>query len=596
MPERWRRWLGSPRATWLVLAVALALSAPSLTTGLVADDLVQQLLLHQPRALSGMSSHPLDLFCFATGEPAEYQAMVDVGAFPWWTNLHVRLRFLRPVSSLTHALDYALWPSSAIAMHAHSLVWLGLAFVAAAFFYRRFLPERWLAALAFLLYAVDDAHGPTLGWVANRNALVALALALPAVAVHDRWRKDGWRPGAWLAPLLLGVGLLAGESALATGAYLVAHALWLDEGRLLGRVLRLWRYGLVVILWRAVYVALHYGATGSGIYLDPVRDPLHFASHFVSRFFLLALGQLAFPWSDFGTLYQYVGPRLELKIVLLGVVVTGAFALLVVPLWRASATARFFATGTLLSLIPICSTFPADRLLWFVGLGAMGLVAQLLATPGPRILRTVTVAILVLLHLVMAPLLLPIRARSMVTIDNALRMVNESIPQTPDIADKTLILVNPAGDAFAGYVTLMRAALGQQRPARLRWLTAGTSSVRVRRLDERTLLVRPQAGFLDKDADRLFRNVRRDPLPPGTRVRITGLTIEVTETLPDGRPAAATFTFDVSLDDPSLIWLAWRPVGGFAPFKVPAVGKEVELPPIDFFALMGDAAKGHARP
>ena len=48
---------------------------------------------------------------------------------------------------------------------------------------------------------------------------------MPVVLLHDRWRREGWRAGAWIAPLWLGVALGAGESALAIAAYLFAYAL-----------------------------------------------------------------------------------------------------------------------------------------------------------------------------------------------------------------------------------------------------------------------------------------------------------------------------------------------------------------------------------
>ena len=67
-------------------------------------------------------------------------------------------------------------------------------------------------------------------------------------------------------------------------------------------------------------------------------------------------------------------------------------------------------------------------------------------------------------------------------------------------------------------------------------------------------------------------------MPLGQRVKLTGVTVEVTALTPDNRPAEATFSFDVPLEDPSLRWLFWED-GSFVPFTLPAVGKTVELPP-----------------
>src|SRR3989304_3208079 len=61
-------------------------------------------------------------------------------------------------------------------------------------------------------------------WVANRNATIAAVFAIASILVYDRWRRDGWRPGMWLTPLFLGLGLLGGESAVGGGAYLLGCA------------------------------------------------------------------------------------------------------------------------------------------------------------------------------------------------------------------------------------------------------------------------------------------------------------------------------------------------------------------------------------
>src|SRR5437764_1073177 len=107
-------------------------------------------------------------------------------------------------------------------------------------------------AIGLALYAFDDARGPVVGWIANRNALVALVLALPVLLLHDRWRREGWAPGRWLAPLVFAVSLGAGESALAILAYVAAHALWLDRASWRDRILALAPYGILVIAWRVL--------------------------------------------------------------------------------------------------------------------------------------------------------------------------------------------------------------------------------------------------------------------------------------------------------------------------------------------------------
>ena len=88
---------------------------------------------------------------------------------------------------------------------------------------------------------------------------------------------------------------------------------------------------------------------------------------------------------------------------------------LLAPLLRKEPLARFFALGMLLSLVPSCSTFPHDRLLFLAGFGGAGLLALFLGGlregaewlprgRGWRAAARTTGALLVAFHLVLAPL------------------------------------------------------------------------------------------------------------------------------------------------------------------------------------------------
>ena len=231
------------------------------------------------------------------------------------------------------------------------------------------------AGLAVLLYAVDDAHGVTVGWIANRNALVAAAFAVLTILVYDRWRRQHWRPGAWLGPLCFAVALTGGESAIAVGAYLIAHAVCLarDDWRI--RIASLLPYGILVVVWRLLYSALGYGALGTDLYIDPGREPVVFLLAVVERLPVLMLGQLGLPPAE---LWMFLSDRGQLLLALSGALFLAMVTVLAMPLLRRSPVARFFGLGALLAAIPISATYPFDRLLIYVGIGALGLVAQFL--------------------------------------------------------------------------------------------------------------------------------------------------------------------------------------------------------------------------
>lgn len=592
---RIRRWLSARHAPLVIILGGLALVSPALGGDFVADDHLHRILSRDDPGIDGLSSRPFDLFVFASGDPAANHALMDAGVFPWWTAPEARLAFLRPLSSATHAFDHALWPDSATAMLVHNLVWYALALLVVWRFYRRFAGASWVAALALLLYAVDDARGPPVSWIANRNAIIAVVLALPVLLVYDRWRREGWTPGRWLAPLLLVPALLAGESAVGVGAYLAAHALHLDRGRWRERALALAPFAVVVIVWRVAYVGLGYGVTGSGIYIDAGADPAAFAGAVGTRLPLLLLGQLALPWSDLSVVYPLLGSGVRPMVVAGALAFLALFALAVWPLVRRDAHSRFFATGMVLAALPVCSTFAADRLLWFVGLGGAGLVAALLgaaahersalgASRRRRGLALTVAALLALINVVLAPAMLVSRSRSMIAMDQLISRGTDSIPRDASVVDKTVVLVSSPADPFGGYTPLMRASKGEPRPAHLRWLSTGRSPVTVERPDMRSLRVRPDDGFVAHEMDYMLHDPARR-FAVGDRVPLTGLVIEIESVTGDGRPLVIRAVFDRVLEDPGLVFLRWGSAG-FVPYSPPAPGQAHRLPAVDYHALL----------
>jgi hypothetical protein len=580
--ERFRRWLGRPAAHGLAVAFAVALALPSLKTGFAMDDWEHAAIARGDARwpLAGaLPSSPLDLFAFAGKVPGSTRALVDGGVFPWWTDPAVKLSFWRPLASATHWLDWKAWPGAPWLMHAQSLLWLALALVSVSAYYRRFSSAPWVAGLAMWLYAIDDAHTPAVSWVANRNAMIALALALPAVVAHDRWRKDGWRAGAWLGPLALAAGLLAGEAALATGAYLAAYALFLDRGRAVERLRALAPYLLVVVAWRIAYRALGYGTSGSGVYLDPVADALAFVRLFPSRAAYLLSAQLALPWSDLAEMYPYISRHAVRVMTFIALGTVALFALVLAPVCRRSSLARFHATGALLAIVPACSTLPADRLLFFCGVGAFGLLAEWWAQMPRRLPAYAFATLLVLIHVVLAVPFSLLRTQAAITLRRPIERVSDSLPKTPELNRRTLVLMNPPSDYLVGFLAMMRAFRDEPVP-RFRWLATGSTAIAVGRPDDRTLELRPDGGFLAQLGERMLRS---RPFAVGETVTVPDLTIAVTDVTPDGRPAVARVRFDEPLE--RYPFYAWRDLG-FAPWQPPPVGGSTTLPANDFLKIL----------
>jgi len=476
-------------------------------------------------------------------------------------------------------------------MHAHSLFWLGAVVAVTAAFYRRMLGATGTAGVAALLFAVDDARGATVGFLANRNVLVAATFGVSALIAHDRWRRDGSRPAALLAPLLLLAALFSKEEGIGTCAYLAAYALLVDpRGRWRG-CLVLWPYAAAVVGWAALRASWGYGVRDVGIYIDPLTDSGRFLAAAAGRIPILLLGQ----WSPIpADLCVVLQPPAFACFWLLAMAFLGLLVFAMAPLLRRDHLARFWAAGMLFATIPVCATLPMDRLLTFVGIGAFGLLAQYLtlvfggavgaSSHAKSCVTAVALAwFLVAVHAVVAPIILPFRAANPL----GPRWIEERLyVQTPLgslLGDRTVVIVNAPSPVNASYLILRRELNGQSVPRYTRVLAPAFPSVTIRRLDERTLAIRPQGGYLKWVLDQVFRSERRQ-LALGEQVRLTGMSVTITSLTADGRPAEATFRFDVPLESPSLLWLCYR-AGGFEPFTLPEVGRETEIP-FDWKALL----------
>ena len=134
---------------------------------------------------------PFSLFFFLTGDAEQNRTYMDMAGLPWWTTPDLRLSFFRPITGLTHWLDYLLWPDTPALMHVQSLLWFVTGVIVTALVYRRFLGCVWPAGLAAIFFALDDAHALPASWIANRNILPAFVFGMLALISHDRWRSDG---------------------------------------------------------------------------------------------------------------------------------------------------------------------------------------------------------------------------------------------------------------------------------------------------------------------------------------------------------------------------------------------------------------------
>lgn len=546
--------LARPRVAAAVVLLGVLLCAPSLGNGLNLDDVLQA-----ARHADGHAT-AWNLFdLFGGAEP-----MVATADQPWWRHDAMRLELMRPLAALTHLFDLRLFAASPVWMHIHSLLWYALLLALAGRVYRRFLPGPHAWALALLLYALDHTHGMVVGWLAARSAILGTLGALVCLLAHDRWRRDLRPRHAALALLALVTALLASEGAVGVVGYLAAYALCLDRGTWRARFLSLLPAAIVVVTWRACYVAAGYGAAHSGFYFDPSADPLGFLAHAAVHAVLLVGSAALVPLGELlGAAPGLYGPA--------AAVVT---ALLLAILWwvrrdlRGSPALRFWAIAALLSSLPLGTTLPTDRQLLLVGFAVFGFVACLLSRPPdspPRLFIRVLAWIWLAVHLLLSPLLLPLRAASPAMIHALAEGAAAVVATAPD----RVILVRVPSDLFMLYGRAIHRMHARPFPASLQYLYAGLDTLTISRIDDQTLELTPARGWLHAPLDQLYRDPIADPLHAGQRISRDGYQVEILA-VHAGAPTRVRLRYDRPLEQ--MTWFTWE--GRIPrPYTLPAIGE-----------------------
>ncbi len=574
-----------PRSLSLTLLIAAVLVAPALMADFVADDLFHQHMA--TGAVAELQRAPTDYYRFFLDDESWHLAARESGFLPWFTEHGFHGEFLRPLASLSLYVDHQLAPGSPFFAHAHSIAWYLALIVATSLVYRRLMGSGALAGLALLIFAIDDAHAVPVGWVANRNALMAMSFASTAFWLHIRWRQERRLfDGVATLPVLL-TGLLCSEVALSITAFHFSYAVFLEQGRARDRVLGLLPAAGLCLAWLAVYKWLGYGMSGSELYVEPSGDPSRFLTAVVLRLPVLLAGAVTPLSADFS---MAMTPDVLWRLSASSALVVGLFGFALWPWLRTDRGAAFWLVGAAISMLPVCAAFPGDRLLLAPSLGAAALalfLKWLLVTEGPsseRIPpRTRAAAwLIVLTHLVVSPLTLPARVFAPHLIGNTYLQGGDTLDGFEEEFDsRTLVLVSTVDLFFGSFAVFNRVDEGGALPARVRTLHSGTSGCVVERPDEHTLLIRARAEF----SPRLFDRLLRSP-SPGWRVGETEVrsdsTFEVIELGTRGWPSVVRFEFVRPLEDREFVWVVWTE-DGYQRFELPEVGGAVEVPEVSPF-------------
>jgi hypothetical protein len=519
----------------------------------------------------------------------------------------------RPLSSALMWLDLAAFGDNAFAYHLHSAVWWASMAAMLALLLRRVLPG-WAALLALLLFCADEAHGMLLGWIANRNAIVASALCLFGLWAQLRKREDGVGAGGWLALASFALALCASECAVGFLGYAALYELFGQAGQAkrLHRLLPLVALLGIYLLARA---AFGFGSHGSGMYLDPFGELGPFAQAAVRRFPVLmgdlVLGVRAnwwtggFPWTP-GLIERGFFPPgwlldlrpLRMLLQGIGAVAIAAFALLCGSVLRAGGSPRdlrWLVLGVPLAILPSLSSLPESRLLvpallgWSVVLASFVHARITAWQMQPRRASSViglAVAVALALYHASVPAW---HSFTETTIGAQLAGAVRASILAPEldpvlVPGRRVLLVAAADPTTTIYVPLLRKLNGKPGPDACHLLTDTFVPLRLLRLS-RTAFQLDRLSYAYTPGDAYAAAFNREPLHAGERFRADGLQVRV-ERVDEGLPTRARYELDRSLDDPDVVLLV-QTVGGLRRIAFPALGQSILLaPPLPPFALV----------
>ncbi|CAA0115192.1 Uncharacterised protein [BD1-7 clade bacterium] len=568
-----------------LLLVFGVLLLPTVLAPYHSDDFFHLLLLSDDQLLErGGDGSLFGLFSFIDADPANREQMIALGVLPWWTTDSFYFRFWRPLAEASHWLDYRLFGLNPMMAHLHSILWfLLLGWVVSLLVRQTLKPPREMLLLIFAIFLLDGQHIATITWIANRNALMAAVFAFACLGWHIRWRQSGdWRFAA-LAHLSLAIAMLAGEIALSVGAYLFAWAMLLDaKGRARGFVVLL-GYAVIVIAYLLLHRALGFGAdTSLSFYVSPFTHPIGFLQTALERLpVYIASGFVTAPagisWAG-GESFSGVSFLINTLAWLLLPLIIGLGWIAT----RRDKTVAFWLWGGLLSIVPVCSALPQDRLTLFMTVGVDVFLGWLIwqcwvnrsaMQPfGQRWLRN-TAAILAVMHLIFSPIHLGLGSLFMWFETQRLESHALEFNGEQALEGKTLVVLQmPLGQSST--LLGIRRLHGKTIPDASLQLASDDGRLHVDVISPYRLEVSRDIGFVIGH-ESSFRLIAESPLAVGEEIALPGFRIRIMSLNSDGYPQRLQLDFDTNLYSGDVLFYSID-AGVLKPVLLPPVGGSLE--------------------
>jgi hypothetical protein len=382
----------------------------------------------------------------------------------------------------------------------------------------------------------------------------------------------------------LGFSRLSAELGVSTCAFLFSYIVFIEKNNLKEKIISLLPYTFVVIVWWTFYNLFDYGVVGSGFHIDPGATPFKFLKAVFQRWPLLFLAQFFGPSSS---IFMFFSESVAKGIIAFGYLFIPFFFYLIYPVLKTDRKARFWILGFALSILPLCASYPNDRLLILSSIGGFGVISLFfqyrLEQPelfsrifGLKIISMVFIIFFIFIHIVLSPLL---KLKTSALNDFAGPVIDAQINNehlTVKKHDQTLIVINPAGCyRFLAYIIIQKRLKKEFNAKYFRGLAMTSSNLTIKRTDDRTLEIFAEKGcFSSMGIDPMYRG---NPMKIGQEVTLTGLTVKILSVTKNGIPRNVKFTFEKPLNDSDYKFVCWKNME-YTPYKLPEIGETDFLP------------------
>jgi hypothetical protein len=574
------------------LLFALLVFLPMGLLGLSLDDYIHYQVISGTTAWPESGSWILRLFTFFDSDIARTRAMVEHIALPWWTDDSIKINFFRPFSAWTQWLDYQFWPESTAMKHLHNVLWYSALIGAVYLLTSRLQQHKAIALLATFIFAFDFAHYLNVSWIAGRNALIAVFFGALSLYFHHLWSQQSQTGQAQyryalLAALCFLTGLLAGETAVASGAYLLSYALFIDRGSLARKIASLLPYAVIFVCWWLGYKALGFGTANTGFYLDPGKNPAEFISELLHRWPSLLFSQ----WSGLPMmvfLKTLTGVPALLLMCMLAFL--ALISWLLWPLLKISKTARFWLAGSTLAMLPSASALPHERVLLFADIGGAAVLAQLFYFWASKCTefkasrwKSLALVLLFSMHALIHPLAYLLAGTFIAASDrNELYRISTELPVNDISTGQQMIYLNQPHTTFFSTIILARTYYNMPVANDNYILGSNNGTMEITRINDQSLRIRMSEGLIPENRGGRYALIFRaleNPLKPGDTIKRgqCQYTIEALSASA-GFPKQFVFSCNQSLDDKQFVWLQFKD-NATVKWQPPAINKSISIEP-----------------